>query len=149
MYVIPLVGSWAGLWIGWIVLAGLLHLGSTLLGGRGELQGALNIVAWANLPFFLRDLLQSIYMLASSHAINSPALSGFATGFLAQVLSQTDIFLFWSIALLMIGFQVVDGLPRGKALTGVLVIISILILVKAGAGILISGFGGSAIQRPF
>ena len=34
-YVIPLVGALAALWLGWLVLAGLLHLGSTLLGGRG------------------------------------------------------------------------------------------------------------------
>src|SRR5512134_116642 len=47
MYVIPLVGAWSGLWAGWIVLGGLLHLGSTLLGGRGSMQSALNITAWA------------------------------------------------------------------------------------------------------
>src|SRR4026207_2000054 len=32
-YIIPLVGALVVLWLGWLVLAGLLHLGSTLLGG--------------------------------------------------------------------------------------------------------------------
>src|SRR5258705_10233740 len=50
-YVIPLVGALAALWLGWLVLAGLLHLGSTLLGGRGSMQRRLNIVAWGGLLF--------------------------------------------------------------------------------------------------
>ncbi|HZJ23436.1 MAG TPA: Yip1 family protein, partial [Anaerolineales bacterium] len=63
-YVIPLVGALAALWLGWLVLAGLLHLGSTLLGGRGSMQSALNIVAWASLPFAVRDVLRILFMLS-------------------------------------------------------------------------------------
>ncbi|HEX9333021.1 MAG TPA: Yip1 family protein, partial [Anaerolineales bacterium] len=63
MYMIPLVGALSALWIGWVLVAGLLHLVSTLLGGRGSMQGALNIVAWASLPFLIRDLLRIAYML--------------------------------------------------------------------------------------
>jgi hypothetical protein len=150
MYVIPLVSAWSGLWIGWVVLGGLLHLGSTLLGGRGSMQGALNITAWASLPFALRDFLQTIYMLSASHAITSPGLSGFATSsFMTQMLMRTDIFLFWNIALLIIGFSIVDGLPRGKALLGVVVVVALMLLAQAGLGTLISGLGSTAVQRPF
>src|SRR5512133_485345 len=77
MYIIPLVGAWTNLWLGWVLIAGLLHLGSTLLGGRGAMQGALNVAAWASLPFAIRDILKVIYMLSAGHAIGSPALSGF------------------------------------------------------------------------
>src|SRR6266508_5733773 len=41
VYIIPLVGTLTTLWVGWVIMAGLLHLGSTLLGGRGSMQGAL------------------------------------------------------------------------------------------------------------
>jgi hypothetical protein len=150
MYVIPLVSSWSGLWIGWIVLAGLLHLGSTLLGGRGSMQRAMNITAWASLPFALRDLLRLAYMLSASHAITSPGLSGFATSaFLAQLLSRTDIFLIWSIVLLIIGFSIADGLPRGKAFLGVAVVVLLLLFAQAGVGTMISGLSGTVVQRPF
>jgi len=150
MYVIPLVSAWSGLWIGWIVLGGLLHLGSTLLGGRGSMQGALNITGWASLPFALRDLLQITYMLSASHAITSPGLSGFATSaFLMQVLARTDIFLFWSIVLLIIGFSIADGLPRGKAFVGVVIVVLILLAAQAGLGTLVSGLSGAVAQRPF
>ena len=79
MYVFPLVIAWTGLWLGWVLVAGLLHLGSTLLGGRGSMQSALNVTAWAVMPFALRDVLRILYMLIEKHAITSPGLSGFAT----------------------------------------------------------------------
>jgi hypothetical protein len=146
MYVIPLVSAWAGLWLGWVALGGLLHLGSTLLGGRGTMQSALSIVAWANLPFALRDSLRTIYMLAAQHTITSPSLSGFATsGFLVQLLARTDLFLIWSIVLLIIGFGVADGLPRGKAILGVLVVMLLVLAAQAGVGALTAGFGASAL----
>ena len=150
MYVIPLVSAWSGLWVGWIVLGGLLHLGSTLLGGRGSMQSALNIAAWSTLPFAVRDILRIVYMLSASHAITSPGLSGFATSaFLAQVLARTDIFLLWMIVLLIIGFSVTDGLPRGKAFVGVLVVVVILLAAQAGLGTMMAGLSGSVVQRPF
>lgn len=151
MYIIPLVGSWAALWLGWALVAGMLHLGSTLLGGRGSMQGALTIVAWASLPFAIRDLLRVIYMLSAGHAIGSPGLSGFATsaGVAPQLLARLDIFLIWYIILLIIGFAIADGLSRGKAVFGVVVVILLVLLAQAGLGSLISGLGGQAVQRPF
>lgn len=150
MYVFPLVSAWARLWVGWIVLGGLLHLGSTLLGGRGSMQSALNITAWACLPFALRDILRIVYMLAERHAINSPGLSGFGTSaFMVELLSRTDIFLVWTVVLLVIGFAVVDGLTRGKAVLGVLVVILILLSAQAGVGTMLANMGGTTSQRPF
>ncbi len=150
MYVMPLVGSLTGLWLGWLVLAALLHLGSTLLGGRGSMQNALNLVAWASLPFALRDLLRIVFMLIVSRPISSPGLSAFASSsFLSQVLARTDIFLLWNIILLIIGFAVVDGLSKGKSFANVFIVIVLVLLAQAGLSTLGSSIGGSAIQRPF
>ena len=150
-YIIPLVGALAALWLGWLVLAGLLHLGSTLLGGRGSMQSALKIVAWASLPFALRDVLRIVFMLSAGHVIASPGLSGFAAGagFLSQLLARTDVFLIWSVILLVIGFGIADGLSRSKALAGVVIVMLIVLLAQAGLGALGSGLGGVAVQRPF
>ena len=151
MYIIPLLSSLAGLWFGWLLLAALLHFGSTLVGGRGSMQSALNIVAWASLPFAVRDLLRIVFMLAAGHAINSPGLSGFSTnaGFVSHLLIRADIFLIWNVILLVIGFAIADGLSRGKAVTGILVVVALVLLAQAGLGALSSGFGGLAVQRPF
>lgn len=151
MYVIPMISSLAGLWVGWLLLAALLHFGSTLLGGRGSMQSALNIVAWASLPFAVRDLLRIVFMLATDHAILSPGLSGFSStsAFLTQLLTRLDIFLIWHVILLVIGFAVADGLSRTKAVTGVLVVVLLVLIARAGLGALSAGFGGLAVQRPF
>jgi hypothetical protein len=151
IYIFPLVGALTSLWVGWLLLAALLHFGSTLLGGRGSMQGALNIVAWAGLPFVVRDLLRLIFMFSTGHTIASPGLSGFVTtsGFISHLLTRADIFLIWNIILLVIGFAIADGLSRGKAVTGVLTVMLLVLLAQAGLGALTSGLGGLAIQRPF
>jgi len=151
LYVFPLIGALASLWVGWILLAGLLHFGSTLLGGRGSMQGALNIVAWASLPFAVRDLLRMIFMLSAGHAIVSPGLSGFASsaGFVSQLLMRFDLFLIWNIILLVIGVGMAEGLSRGKAFIGVLTVILLVLFAQSGLGALLSGIGGTAAQRPF
>ena len=151
LYIMPMVGSLTGLWLGWLLLAALLHFGSTLLGGRGSMQSALNIVAWASLPFAVRDILRIIFMLAAGHAIINPGLSGFTTtpGFVAQLLTRLDIFLIWHVILLVIGFAISDGLPRAKAVTGVVVVVLLVLLAQSGIGALTSSFGGLAVQRPF
>ena len=66
-----------------------------------------------------------------------------------EVLSRTDIFLVWTVILLVIGFAVVDGLTRGKAILGVLIVILLLLSAQAGMGTMLANFGGAATQRPF
>ncbi len=150
VYIIPLVSVLVGLWLGWLILSGMLHLGSTLLGGRGSMQGALNVVGWAYLPFAVRDILRVVFMLIAGHAIVSPGLSGFAPnpGFVAEILSHVDLFFLWSTVLLIIGFGISDGLSKSKSIAGVILILLILLLIQAGLGTLISNIGGLASQNP-
>lgn len=145
LYVMPLVSALVVLWLGWLILGGLLHLGSTLLGGRGSMQGALSIAGWANLPFLLRDVLRMIFMLLAGHGIVSPGLSGFAGSaiFLSKILSQLDVFFVWNAILLIVGFGIADGLPKNKAIIGVVIVLLILLLALAGTGSLISSLGGT------
>jgi hypothetical protein len=151
MYAIPLVGALTNLWLGWLVFAGLLHLGSTLLGGRGSMQGALNLVAWASIPFAVRDILRVVFMLVKGQTIVSSGLSGFAasTGFVAQLLARLDIFMVWYFILLVIGIALADGLPRGNAVAAVFAVVLIALLAQAGLGALTSNVSGMAVQRPF
>lgn len=151
LYVMPILGALTGLWLGWLLLAALLHFGSTLLGGRGSMQSALNVVAWASLPFVVRDILRMIFILSAGHAIVSQGLSGFAStpGFVSQLLMRLDIFLAWQVGLLVTGFAFADGLPRSKAVMGVSVVVLLVLLAQAGLGALTASFSGLAVQRPF
>ena len=150
-YVIPLFGSLLGLWLGWLILGGLLHLGSTVFGGRGSMQSALSITGWASLPFFVRDVLRIIFMLIVGRSIQSAGLSGFAgnSAFMIELLTRFDVFLVWSVVLLGIGFSIADNFPRSKAYTNVVIVSILLLLVKAWLGATLSGLGGLAGQRPF
>jgi hypothetical protein len=150
-YVIPLVLALLSLWVGWLILSGLLHLGSTLLGGRGTMAGALNVVAWASLPFAVRDALRIVFMLITRHSIQSAGLSGFAGAsvFLAHFLAQVDLFYIWYCILLIIGFGFSENLTRGKVIAGVAVLMIVVILIQAGIGTATSSISGLAFQRPF
>lgn len=150
-YIIPLFSALVALWLGWLLLSGLLHLGSTLLGGRGSMQGALNIVGWASLPFLIRDVLRIIFMLFAGHSIASPGLSGFAgdAAFWNQILSRVDVFLVWNCILLVIGFGFSENLSKGRVIGGVVAVVVLILVVNAGMGALLSGVGGLAVQRPF
>jgi hypothetical protein len=150
-YVIPLFSALVGLWLGWLILSGLLHLGSTLLGGRGSMQGALNITGWASVPFLIRDVLRIIFMLIAGHSIISPGLSGFAgsAAFASQLLTRVDLFFLWSCVLLVIGFGAGDSLPKVKAIASVVVITLLILLLQSGIGTLLSNASGLVVQRPF
>jgi hypothetical protein len=155
VYIIPAVGALTSLWLGWAIISGLLHLVSTLLGGRGSMSTALNVIGWASLPFALRDILRVVFMLIVQRTIASPGLSGFVTGieggsaFISQILTLTDIFLLWHMVLVVVGIKITDGLTRGKAIAGALGVLLAALATQAGLGMLSSSVGGMVISRPF
>lgn len=150
-YVIPLIGALLGLWLGWLILGGLLHLGSTVFGGRGSMQSALTVTGWASLPFLVRDVLRVVFMFATGHSIQSPGLSGFVENspFVAQLLSHVDLFFLWTVILLVIGFGLADSLPRAKATANVVIVSLLILLLQSGIGALLSSVSGLGVQRPF
>jgi hypothetical protein len=156
MYVFPAVSALLGVWIGWLLVGGLLHLVLTMLGGRGDTMGAMNLVAWSSLPFALRDLVRIVAALATDRVIQAPGLRGFAPAgdstlivFLAAFLALVDIYLIWHIILLVIGVRSSDGLSRGKALGGVLLTMLLVIVAQSLLGLLSAKLGGLTIVRPF
>jgi hypothetical protein len=151
VYILPLLGSLISLWLGWFVFSGLLHLASTILGGRGSLRGALNVVAWASMPHLIRDALRILFMVFTGSAIASPGLSGFGgnSGFLTSLLARIDIFLFWYILLLGMGVVFSEGLPRGRAFACVIVLVVAILLVQAGIGALGSSINLSSAFQPY
>lgn len=156
MYVFPAIAALLGIWIGWLLVGGLLHLVVTLLGGRGETGYSINLVAWASLPFVVRDLVRIVAMLASGQMIESTGLSGFAppnplgeATYLAALLSVIDIYLIWHALLLIIGVRAGNGLSLGKATGGVLFTIGLVVALQALLDFLISRLGSLTIVRPF
>jgi len=150
VYIIPAVMELIKIWLGWLVVSGLLHLASTLLGGRGSMRSVQNLVAWSMLAFAARDLLRLGFILIAQHPVVSAGLSGFATGaFLRQVLVNADVFFVWFAVLLGLGLATMDSLPVKKSVAAVVVVLLVVVLAKAGLGALTSGLGGMSVTRIF
>lgn len=156
VYILPAIGILLSIWLGWLLVGGSLHLVVTLLGGRGDTGSSMNLVAWAALPFALRDLIRAIVILISGQLINHPGLSGFvkpessnAAAFAAAFLGLIDVYLIWHIILLILGVQSGNSLSSSKAVLGVLVTIMLALALQTVLGFLPTLFGGANIVRPF
>jgi len=155
-YVLPSITSLLGVWAGWLILGGSLHLITTLFGGRGSTAVSLNIVAWSSLPLVLREIVQIIYLLYSDSLIKSPGISGFMpiaesglSLYFSQILTLVDIYLIWQVVLLILGVRISSGLNRGKSVfCGILTVVFIL-LIQSGFSYLVSLLGDLNISRPF
>jgi len=160
--VFPAVGGVFGQIVGWLAWAGVLYLGGMALGGRSTFGQMFRMVVWAWLPYVVRGLLQTVYILASGQTIANPGLSGLVLEnrpiremvvappspgqtLLAALLSRVDLFLIWNLILLVIGVTVVTRLPRRKAVLvtlGVWVLLTAVSLLPALVGGLVARQAG-------
>lgn len=143
--VFPAAAGALGLIVGWLVWAGGLYLAGMALGGRSTFGTMFRTVVWTWIPFVLRGLVQTVYILASGQAIANPGLSGFVQSdrsiaelvatppsldqiLVVSLLSRVDLFLIWHLILLIIGIKVVTQLSRRKA---TLVTLAVWLLLTA------------------
>jgi len=156
IYVLPAIASLAGVWFGWLILGGLLHLVTTLAGGRGSTAISMNIVAWASIPLAIRELVQILFMVFTKSLINNPGLSGFSfTGgaslamFFNQFLKIIDIYLIWQVLLIILGVRLSTGLSKSKSSFTVIITILIILLIRTGLSYVTLMFSDLSITRPF
>jgi len=156
VYVFPALSGLLGIWLGWLLVGGLLHLVMTMLGGRGDTMAAMNLVAWASLPFALRDVVRVAALVVSRQLITSPGLSGFAPAspsgvmaYLVAWLPLIDLYLIWHIALLVVGVRAGSSLSRGKAIGGATLTVVVILALAALVSTLVARLGSLTIIRPF
>ncbi|NUQ36710.1 MAG: YIP1 family protein [Caldilineales bacterium] len=162
---LPLVAGLAGIVLGWLARAGILHLGSMLFGGRQGFAGLYRVGAWAGFPLILRDAVQMLYMRLSHSLIEGSGLSGLAAstadsnlvaggGMVSAVagggsaaptalslfLGRIDLYTLWFLGLLLVGL-IAGGLSRGKALI-VILFYAGLTLLPAFLPLLFGGMTG-------
>lgn len=156
VYVLPVILGLFAIWLGWIIISSLLHLTFTMAGGGGTNASALNLVAWASVPFALRELLRVLYLLVARHPIVSAGLSGFIANtessgwlFVSTLLAFVDIFLVWHITLLVIGAKRTETITTAKSFAVVMVVTTLSLLTQAGTSYLGSQLGNMMVTRPF
>ena len=157
VYVFPAIINLLGVWTGWLIVGGLLHLLLMLQGGRGGTLGTMNVVAWAGMPYALRDVVRIAAMLISKRAIASPGVSGFMAAnsagfslFVAGLLALLDIYLIWQGLLLVIGLRSGElNLSRGRVVATVILILLLVTVAQAGLSFVGAQFSNLNVMRPF
>lgn len=156
IYGLPALGALTGVWIGWFLLGSILHLALTMVGSRGSNTAALNLAAWASMPFALRFIVQAVYMLTTRQVIQAPGLSGFLaadaegfTAFLRPLLAQVDLYTIWMIILLLVGAAPLTGLGKGKTWLAVILSVVLLLCLQALPGYIAGRLSGLNPTRMF
>jgi hypothetical protein len=156
IYVFPLALGLARTWLGWLFVGGALYLMMTLLGVKASSGAVLALSAWSGLPYLLRDLIQSGYMLAAHQLVQSPGLSGFISQdgsafnqLIGQGMQFLDIYLVWQFAFLLIGLPIIAPSSSSKRWVSALVVLILVLLLQAMPGFLGQRLSSMTIIRPY
>lgn len=153
IYVLPAALALARVWIGWLVSGFGLYLALTFLGGRLSSRSLLSLAAWAGLPYALRELVRTGYVLGTGNLIQHAGLSGLVISadptFWQLVLQYVDLYWFWHIALLLIGLRSQKDTPAWKSWVTVLAVQLIALGLQAVPQLLASQLSSLNVVRPF
>jgi hypothetical protein len=131
------IGALISIPLGYLIRAGVLHLGSAVLGGRAEFKQTFRMAAWTTVPTLIRSLLGIVVMLASGRLIAPGLAAGLgADGPISQpvlysFLSMIDVFTLWSLVLIAVGVAQTAQLDTIKS-TIVTAVWWIVTLVQVG-----------------
>lgn len=149
---LTLGGAILGTPVAWLIWGGALSLASVFLGRSSSFGQMFRLTVWTWLPYGIRGLVQTVYILATGHPIVNAGLSGFVVDksvsaiispgpgqlALASILGRVDIYLIWHLLLVSVGLMAFTNLTRKKAWTAALAIWLVLTLL----GIVPAIFGG-------
>ena len=156
IYLFPALGALIGIWLSWFLFGSILHLALTLSGSRGTSRQAINLVAWASLPFAIRSIVTLLAILINKRLIEAAGVSGFIAAdaqgfasFMRVLLAFVDIYLIWQVILLMVGSLPLTGLSRGKAWTAVLISVLLMLVLQTVPGYVSGLLSGLELTRGF
>lgn len=157
--VFPSITGALGLLVGWLAWAGALYLAGMVAGRHTSFGTLFRMVVWAWLPYALRGFLQTLYILLTGQLIVHPGLSGLVAGsrtveemlslpptpgqmVASAFLGRIDLYLFWNLALLVVGTIAVTRLsPRVATVLvlGIWLLLTLIALIPTLIGGLMFG----------
>lgn len=154
IYVFPALEKAAGYWLIWALFTSILHLTLTLRGSRASQLRYGNLVAWAMVPFILRQIVQILNLVINkSAAVVLPPQAAWiaadAKGFMAFLrgaLGAMDAYWVFFAALVILGTVALSGLKTSKAVGSALIALGIMLLIyglPALVGSILGGLSGS------
>lgn len=155
---LPALGGLGSLVLQWLLWSGVLYVLGTMMGGRNTFGHMLHMVVWTWAPFAVRGVLQAAYILIAKEPIVHQGLSGLVvaqtvtsgiptapgagTLMWQSFLGRIDIYLFWHLALVIVGLIAVARLPRRKAITLALGSWALLTLLGLLPNVILGSFAG-------
>lgn len=144
-FVMPVMAGLAPVWLA--VIAGIIFGAFKIMGGEGNYHQAISVTTYAWMPFVIQGLIMTGLVLAGDPIGPSqlgsvvPSHPGVLINPLENpplfaLLSSLDLFTFWVMGLLAIGFSFVSGFSRGKSVAIVLSMWVVLVLIKTGLSLL-------------
>src|SRR3954447_1826886 len=128
--------------IGLLVIAGIVLLAFRIFGGEGDFKQAFSVTCYSSIPTIIKSVVTLIIIVAKGGIIPAQALATLVRsnlGFLVDyktnpvafaLLSSFDIFSFWFLALLIIGFSYVARVSKVKAAVTIISLWIIVLLLK-------------------
>jgi len=138
--------------LGWVMRGAIVHFSSMALGGVSDWGPTFAVGVWSMLPFFVRDIVQIVFISTSKQLIEHQGLSFLVasgnwmqdSGNLAYAaLSNVDLFALWHIVLLGIGIAAATKVSRGKGLALAVVVWAIFLGLKLIPVAISRAVGGS------
>lgn len=138
-----------GLLLSWLVASAILYFSVLIAGGDVSFTGLFATLPWIWLPFALRDVVQTGYILYKNELIANPGLSYFvSTGKLVEdagnllynVLARVDLFTLWHLALVFVVLWVLPRFSKGKAFVLVLVYAALSLGLRLAPALLVRAF---------
>ena len=129
------------------IIAAVMLFAFRIMGGEGTYKQAFSVTLYSWLPLIIFGVIATVVML-NRDSVTPKEMAGLVRsnlGFLADstsqrplwvILSALDIFAFWALALLSIGFAEVSGFSKGKAAAIVITLWVVLLVFRAGFAML-------------
>jgi len=138
-----------GLLLSWLVASAILYFSVLIAGGDVGFTGLFATLPWTWLPFALRDVVQTGYILYKNELIANPGLSYFvSTGKLVEdagnllynALARVDLFTLWHLVLAFVVLWVLPRFSKGKAFVLVLVYAALSLGLRLVPALLVRAF---------
>lgn len=149
MIVFPATTGILGYLVFSLLMASILYLSLTLAGSRAPRMKVGNVVAWAMVPFGIRELVKFFVVGSSKQLVENPGLSNLVdaeakgfSAFLRGVLGSIDLYWLVFVIFLVIGAILISGLKKSKALVTTIVAVLIMLLLQGVPNLVTSLLGG-------
>jgi len=138
-----------GLLLSWLMASAILYFSVLIAGGDVSFTGLFATLPWTWLPFALRDVVQTGYIVYKNELIANPGLSYFvSTGKLVEdagnllynAVARVDLFTLWHLALVFVVLWVLPRFSKGKAFVLVLVYAALSLGLRLVPALLVRAF---------